>query len=131
MKKLVLSTLALFTMFFMTNAAMACGPDCKCGCNEGKPCTCQKVVEQAKCDCGCDSCKNGECKKCDCKDCECENCDCTKKADCGCKEGKPCDCKDCQCDECTCKKAQSECKSKKSFFGFLKKDKKGCCPVEQ
>ena len=33
-----------------------CGPDCKCGCQEGKPCTCGD-----KCGCGC-----GE-EKCSCR----------------------------------------------------------------
>lgn len=42
MKKLLTSLLALSVMSFMTGAVFACGPDCKCGCNEGKPCTCKK-----------------------------------------------------------------------------------------
>ena len=47
-----------------------CGPDCKCGCQEGKPCTCH-----GECHCG-------DNKKCDCgPDCKC-----------GCQEGKPCTC---------------------------------------
>lgn len=35
-----------------------CGPNCKCGCNEGKKCTCK-----GKCTCGCQESK----KKCGCK----------------------------------------------------------------
>ena len=42
-----------------------CGPDCTCGCQEGKPCTCGEA--KAGCNCGPD---------------------CT----CGCQEGKPCTC---------------------------------------
>lgn len=34
-----------------------CGPDCKCGCHEGKPCTCK----DKNCKCGCH-----EGKKCTC-----------------------------------------------------------------
>ncbi|MBS7336582.1 MAG: hypothetical protein KIG81_01840, partial [Thermoguttaceae bacterium] len=39
-----------------------CGPDCKCGCQEGKECTCGK--DDKKCGCGCeegDSCGCGSC----------------------------------------------------------------------
>ncbi len=42
-----------------------CGPDCTCGCQDGKPCTCDEA--KAACDCGPD---------------------CT----CGCQDGKPCTC---------------------------------------
>lgn len=38
-----------------------CGPDCTCGCNEGKECTCE-----GDCDCGCN-----ETEECTCT-CECE-----------------------------------------------------------
>ena len=42
-----------------------CGPDCDCGCNEGRPCTC------------------GESGK---------TCNCGPDCDCGCNEGRPCTC---------------------------------------
>ena len=50
-----------------------CGPDCKCGCQEGKECTCE--------DCNCtDNCKCSEDEKCTCEDnCTCENCNCEKE----------------------------------------------------
>jgi hypothetical protein len=43
-----------------------CGPDCKCGCQEGKECTCT----DEKCNCGCQ-----EGKECTCGD----DCDCKKE----------------------------------------------------
>lgn len=63
-----------------------CGPECTCGCNEGKPCTC-----------------GGKCK-------EGKTCDCGPECTCGCNEGKPCICggkckdgKKCKCgDNCKC-----------------------------
>lgn len=45
----------------------ACGPDCTCGCQDGKPCTCGE--QKAGCACG--------------PDCAC-----------GCQDGKPCTCGD-------------------------------------
>ena len=39
-----------------------CGPDCKCGCQEGKPCTCG----DKGCKCG-DKCSCGCGGKCHCK----------------------------------------------------------------
>ena len=32
-----------------------CGPDCKCGCQEGKPCTCDGSCQcnDENCNCGC------------------------------------------------------------------------------
>lgn len=54
-----------------------CGPDCTCGCQEGKECTCDDC-----CDCGCGSC-----------DCDCD-------CDCGCDCGCDCDC-NCDCDCCS------------------------------
>lgn len=48
-----------------------CGPDCTCGCQEGKECTCHD--EACKCGCG-------------------EECHCDEKCDCGCQEGKECTC---------------------------------------
>ena len=33
-----------------------CGPDCTCGCQEGKECTCDE-----KCECGCQDNKDSKC----------------------------------------------------------------------
>ena len=48
-------------------ATCNCGPDCTCGCQDGKPCTCGDTTSSASCNCGPD---------------------CT----CGCQDGKPCTC---------------------------------------
>jgi hypothetical protein len=56
-----------------------CGPDCTCGCQEGKECTCT----DENCNCGCNECNCGP-------DCEC-----------GCQEGKECSCNE---KECNCEK---------------------------
>ncbi|MBR2467912.1 MAG: nucleotide exchange factor GrpE [Clostridia bacterium] len=63
-----------------------CGPDCTCGCQEGKECTCH----DDECKCGCH-----EGKECHCHD---------HSKNCGCLDGDECTCSDdCQCDdECTC-----------------------------
>lgn len=53
--------------------------DCKCGCKEGEPCTCNH--ENGECDCG---------------------------EDCGCQKGEPCDCgEDCKCHEHDCECGQN------------------------
>lgn len=73
-------------------AKCECDSTCKCGCQEGKECTCT---------CGCDSdCKCGcqEGKECTCG-CGCGCCCC------GCKCG--CCCKNCKC-KC-CKKSMFDC----------------------
>ena len=75
MKK-ILTALLMTTIFcFMSGMTMACGTDCKCGCQQGKECTCKKDCE---CDCNCEETGECGCDKCDCK--------------CGCSEGK-CKCK--------------------------------------
>lgn len=63
-----------------------CGPDCTCGCQEGKECTC----DDKECKCGCH-----EGDKCNCHDHE---------NNCGCLDGKECTCcDDCHCgDNCNC-----------------------------
>ena len=50
-----------------------CGPDCTCGCQEGKECTCK----DEKCKCG-DKCI------CGCG----ENCECDETCTCGCQDKK-------------------------------------------
>ena len=47
-----------------------CSPECECGCNEGKECTCEE--ENCKC---CEG-KECSCDECNCDDCECEECSC-------------------------------------------------------
>ena len=47
-----------------------CSPECECGCNEGKECTCEE--ENCKC---CEG-KGCSCDECNCDDCECEECSC-------------------------------------------------------
>lgn len=65
-----------------------CGPDCKCGCQEGKECTCN-----GKCDCGSD-CKCG---------CHC-GCNGNCGSGCGCHGGCGCGCNgNCGCG-CGCKR---------------------------
>ena len=82
-----------------------CDKDCKCGCREGKECTCG--CGDKDCTCGC-----REGKECTCG---CGDKDCT----CGCREGKECTCgcgdKDCKCGcregkECTCGCGDKDCK---------------------
>ena len=53
-----------------------CGPDCTCGCQEGKECTCK----DKKCNCGPDctcGCQEGKECTCGCHDKE-EKCSCNK-----------------------------------------------------
>ena len=53
-----------------------CGPDCTCGCQEGKECTC----EDNKCSCGCeDECKCDENCECGCQDNKDSKCPCGEK----------------------------------------------------
>ena len=52
-----------------------CGPDCKCGCQEGKECTCKD--EKCKCGCG-DDCKCDENCDCGCHDKKESKCNCNK-----------------------------------------------------
>lgn len=112
-----------------------CCDKCKCGCKEGKPCTCSPCKCGEKCKCCPDKCTCGDCPacggKCSCKckkDCDCckDGCTCgdcpkcTPKCDC-CKDGCTCgDCQKCGADKCSCgcDKAKCKCKSKKC--------KKGC-----
>lgn len=127
MKKLMTLALTLMVMFFMTNASLACCSECKCGCNEGKPCTCKKelpqiqepdksVVEAVELETNADNetvqkaiTTTAESAK---KDCDCDKCDC-----------KECD-KNCPCAEkCKCKTEEAKCKSEKCGCP----DKKNCC----
>ena len=83
MKKLFGILAIVCMIFFATTASFACDGDCKCGCKEGKPCTCKKVttdVAKVKCACGKENCTCDNCKckkkilgifkrKCKCSDC--------------------------------------------------------------
>ena len=51
----------------------SCGPDCTCGCQEGKECTCK----DNNCKCGCHDKKECTCGCQDGKECTCD-CDCSK-----------------------------------------------------
>ena len=97
------------------NKQCNCSPDCDCGCQEGKPCTCDHKNE--KCDCGCHDGKECHCHDhdcdddCDCgchdgKECHCHDHDCDDDCDCGCHDGKECHCHDhehdCDDDHCEC-----------------------------
>lgn len=73
-----------------------CAPECDCGCQEGKECTCEN------CDC-----KNGG--ECTCGDeCNCEECHCKDNEECTC--GDECNCEECHCDD---KKNKKDKKKKK------------------
>lgn len=73
MKKFLVSLIVLCTMFFMSNAVLACDcgcerakitkeisctKDCDCGCQNGGECTCDKASETCA--------KQKCCKKCTC-----------------------------------------------------------------
>ena len=63
-----------------------CGPECTCGCQDGKECTCN-----GECTCG------PECT-CGCQDEK--ECTCDEKCTCGCQEEKECSCdKECHCED--------------------------------
>lgn len=51
----------------MEKEKCTCGPDCTCGCQEGKECTCT----DENCSCGCD-----------------DNCECDESCTCGCQNDK-------------------------------------------
>ena len=85
-----------------------CNETCKCGCQEGKDCTCT----DENCNCGCEK----EDCKCD-QECTCDDEKCTcKDEDCKCQEGSECTCDD----KCECKDE----KKKKGLFHKNKHDDK-------
>ena len=69
-----------------------CAPECDCGCQEGKECTCE--------DC---NCQNGG--ECTCGD------ECNCHEECHCKDGEECTCEECNCDDTKGKKKKKKKKN--------------------
>ena len=69
-----------------------CTPECDCGCQEGKDCTCE--------DC---NCQNGG--ECTCGD------ECNCHEECHCKDGEECTCEECNCDDAKGKKKKKKKKN--------------------
>lgn len=111
MKKIVMSLLVICTMFFMTNASMACD----CGCSD-KAKIDAEIGCPKNCDCGC---KSGD--ECKCGKAQCPKKECCKKCPCGCKNGEDCKCKkECakQFDKAKCDK--TKCDKEKSLLDEIK-----------
>lgn len=85
MKRILTALFVIAVFMFTISPVMACGSDCKCGCQQGKKCTCIKdkqgscieegKTEESEIKCACKT------KKCECKNCDCckNKCKCNKK----------------------------------------------------
>lgn len=103
MKKIIMGLMVICTLFFMTNASIACD----CGCQNAKN---TAEIECSKdCDCGC---QNGEECKCNKDKAQCPKKECCKKCNCGCQNDEKCKCSKSKCHKIfkKCKKSKKSCK---------------------